>query len=56
MSKPLWSKVLGVILVILLILNMVFLGIRLYSDLVFWIILAVLGLSSWIVIKLASKK
>ena len=55
MSKPLWVKISGVVFATLLVLNMIFFGIGLYKDMIFWIALGVLAISSWILVKLAAK-
>lgn len=51
MNKPIWIKIIGLLLVGGLVTNLILMGFQVYQELVFWIILVVLGVSGWILVK-----
>ena len=51
MDKIFFRKAFSVIAIVLLMLNLGFLGFRVYSQIDFWIVLGVVGIASIIVMK-----
>jgi len=50
-QKSLSIKVLGIVLVALLVANLLLMAFTVYSELVFWIVLVVVGGGGWIFVK-----